>query len=242
MSFGILPGAAVEARSDESQLTTPRPGLLFHFTHLDHLGSILDAGRIMSDSAVQTSGVTLSAEAGDPEIKERRRRCAVPCGPGGYVADYVPFYFAARSPMMYKIAMGGVPSFEGDYRKLVYLLSDVSSVQELNLPCVVTDRNAAVAIADFSDNLSVLGDLEAGNPESEFVDWVLMRQQIWKNTPGEPDRMERRMAELLVHHHFPLSGLVGAAVQNQQLRSNIEQMFEQASLDAPVRVRAGWYY
>lgn len=195
----------------------------------------------MSDSAVRAIGLKLR-EAGDPGVKDWRRQCRVPCGPGGVVADYVPFYFAARSPMMYKIAMGGVPSFTGDHRDLVYLVSDVGQVQRLDVACAVTDRNAAVAVADFSDNLEVLGDLSAANPSSDFVDWVLMRQKLWKNTLDEPDRMERRMAELLVHESFPLDGLIGIAVQRESLRPTIEQVFAERRGLVTVRVRPDWYY
>ena len=93
-------------------MTTPRCGLLFHFTHVDNLPAVLDAGAILSDTVVVANGL-LANEAGDPEIKQRRRERVVTCPPGGVVADYVPFYFAARSPMMYKLWMGSVPTFTG---------------------------------------------------------------------------------------------------------------------------------
>ena len=35
----------------------------------------------------------------------------VPIGPGGAVSDYVLFYFAPRSPMMYAIHRGNVPTY-----------------------------------------------------------------------------------------------------------------------------------
>jgi hypothetical protein len=34
-------------------MTTPRCGLLFHFTHLDNLPAILDEGLLLSDTVVE---------------------------------------------------------------------------------------------------------------------------------------------------------------------------------------------
>jgi len=47
----------------------------------------------------------------------------VPLAPYGCVADYVPFYFAPRSPMLYKLHKGGVPNYTGGQDPLVYLVS-----------------------------------------------------------------------------------------------------------------------
>ncbi len=141
-----------------SAMTTPRFGLLFHFTHMDNLPSILDANALLSDATVCARGL-LSNEAGDPEIKERRRCRPVTCPPGGVVADYVPFYFAARSPMMFKLSAGGVSSFTGDHRDLVYFVGEVERMVSANIPFAISDRNAATAYAGFSNDVGVLGDL-----------------------------------------------------------------------------------
>lgn len=63
-------------------MTTPRCGLLFHFTHVDNLPEVLNAGALLSDTLVCTRGL-LSNEAGDREIKQRRREQLVTCPPGG---------------------------------------------------------------------------------------------------------------------------------------------------------------
>ncbi|SCL28590.1 protein of unknown function [Micromonospora nigra] len=75
--------------------------LILHFTHVDNLPGILAAGRLFPDGAV---GQRLATDVGAIDIKARRRSRPVPCLPGGFVSDYVPFYFAGRSPMMYRIA------------------------------------------------------------------------------------------------------------------------------------------
>ena len=87
-------------------MTTPTRGLLVHFTHADNLESIVRHG-IECDAAMQAGRLT--TEIGNHEIKQRRRARVVPIAPGGVVADYVPFYFAARSPMLYVITKARCP-------------------------------------------------------------------------------------------------------------------------------------
>ena len=38
---------------------------------------------------------------------------------------------------------------------------------------------------------------------------------MWKNTSEEPDRLERRMAEFLVHRHVAWDLIVGVAAINE---------------------------
>jgi hypothetical protein len=222
-------------------VTTPRCGFLFHFTHLDNLGAVVEAGAVLSDSLVCARRL-LANEAGDPEIKERRRQQAVTCPPGGVVADYVPFYFAARSPMMFKLWKGSVPSFTGDHRDLVYLVSHVDRMLAAGVEFVISDRNAAKALADFTNDVDVLGDLTAPNPSSDFIDWPLMKAGIWKNTPDDGERMERRMAEFLVRTEVPLSLLLGVAVRSDARKTTVEQMFDEVGLGLKVVLRPDWYY
>lgn len=222
-------------------MTTPRCGLLFHFTHVDNLPAILDAGALLSDTVVCARGL-LSNEAGDPEIKERRRRQPVTCPPGGVVADYVPFYFAARSPMMYKLYAGGVPSFTGDHRDLVYFVSEVSHMLAADVPFAISDRNAAKALADFTNDVRVLGDLATDAPQSDFVDWPLMKARMWNNTLEDGERMERRMAEFLVHGEVPFDLVVRVAARSDDRKARIERLFAEAGVDLTVIVRSDWYY
>lgn len=222
-------------------MTTPQFGLLFHFTHLDNIPEVLAQGSFLCDADVQDAGI-LTVEAGDHSVKDRRRRREVPCAPGGVVADYVPFYFAARPPMMYVMWKGGVPTFDGDIRDLVYFVSDVFTASSCGQPVVVSDRNAAIGIAEFSTDLRVLGNLADDLPDCTFVDWSVMRPAMRNNDWDHPDRMDRRTAEFLVHRTFPLGSVTSVGVHNPSVSAKIEQMFDAAGWQVPVEVRPEWYY
>lgn len=222
-------------------MTTPRCGLLFHFTHMDNLPAVLHAGALLSDTVVCADGL-LANEAGDPQIKQRRREQIVTCSPRGVVADYVPFYFAARSPMMYKLWRGSVPTFVGDHCDLVYLVSKVDRMIGAGVDFAISDRNAAKALADFSNDAGVLGDLSEDPPQSDFVDWPLMRAHMWNNTPDDGERMERRMAEFLVHDRVPLDLVHGVAVHADAQKRRIKHLFADVGRTAKVVARPNWYY
>ena len=88
---------------------SPGRGLLFHFTHIDKLPGIVTENALVSDARTIAEG-HLAVEAGDPSVKAKRRSMKVTQGPKGAPSDYVPFYFAPRSPMLYKISKGRVPT------------------------------------------------------------------------------------------------------------------------------------
>jgi ssDNA thymidine ADP-ribosyltransferase, DarT len=103
---------------------------LYHFTHVDNLAAVRDAGKLSCD-VIAREGMTRT-EVGARDIKESRRQRVIPVAPGGHVGDYVPFYFAPRSPMMYRIACDHRDSVPGRYqggdKPLVYLVTTVEAV------------------------------------------------------------------------------------------------------------------
>ena len=113
---------------------------LLHFTHVDHLATIIERG-LVADADV---GPLLLNEVGNRDIKNQRRRARVPLPPGGVVSDYVPFYFAPRSPMMSAIAQGQVPEYGTDTSSLVYIVTTVEHLQTLGIRMLFTRRNAAL--------------------------------------------------------------------------------------------------
>ncbi|SCF44415.1 protein of unknown function (DUF4433) [Micromonospora matsumotoense] len=206
-----------------------------HFTHVDNLPAILAARRLVADSVV---GERLVTNVGSTPIKANRRTKPVPCPPGGFVADYVPFYFAPRSPMMYRIAKdheSGKPDlYPGGDDPLVYLVSSVDRLQEAGLAWVASDGNCAATITRFSGRLEDLVHL---------VDWMLMREKVWNDTPENRDRMRRRAAELLVHREFPLELVIGYAVRTTARETQLRRLLRSAGIINPyVVVRPDWYY
>lgn len=66
---------------------------IYHFTHIDNLPGIVASGGLCADSLVSRESELL-VEAADLDIKHSRRAIQISLPPGGFVADYVPFYSA----------------------------------------------------------------------------------------------------------------------------------------------------
>jgi ssDNA thymidine ADP-ribosyltransferase, DarT len=213
------------------RVTTPKRGLLYHFTHISNLASIAAHGIFCDSNIGESHGLT--TDVGQQGIKAGRRLREVPIGLGGVVADYVPFYFAARSPMLGSIHTDRVPTYAGGQEEIVYLVTSVDRVVESGSDFVFTDRNAKLDLAHFENDLSQLGTL---------VDWQLMEAKMWNNTPDEPDRMERRMAEFLVHRHVKWDLIMGVAAIDEDRCREAEAVLATIGVTTAVRLRPKWYF
>ena len=212
-------------------MVTPERGLLYHCTHISNLASISEEG-LFSDVQIKANQ-KMPTEIGHATIKQRRWQRVVPLPPGGCVADYVPFYFAARSPMLGSVSRGRVPTYSGSQDEIVYLVTSIDRVDEGRLGFVFTDRNAALHNARYGNDLQDLDD---------YVDWELMEGRMWDNTAEEPDRMERRMAEFLVHRHVPWPVFIGVAARSAAQCRQAEHLLASVGASPFVKSRPDWYF
>ena len=149
------------------------------------------------------------------------------------MGDYVPFYYAPRSPMLYSIKCGNVPGVEPDQDRIVYL---VARTEDFSAPSfVVSDGNAAHDLTSFH------GSHEAIHTH---VDWEIMRATYWANTDEDGDRMRRRMAEFLVHRFVEWPRVRALATRVAATRQAILALYERLrpAHRPPVSVNPGWYY
>jgi hypothetical protein len=203
-----------------------------HFTHVRNLPGILAVGCLQADSQVARRSA-LIVEAADLEIKNSRRGIPVTLPPFGCVADYVPFYFAPRSPMLFKLARGGVLTYTEGQDPLIYLVTTVDTIVGTGLRCLFSDGNCAATVTQIFDDLGLLDSV---------VDWQVMRARMWNNTAQDPDRMRRRMAEFLVYERVPVNCFAGIVVRTGGMKEQVETLLAACSVALPVRVLPDWYF
>lgn len=165
------------------------PVHVYHITHVDNLASILsddwlyaDARRIVAAKASHNIGMT--------NINERRLRLPVRCHAGDCVGEYVPFYFAPRSVMLYIAFRGNHPeyTYKGGQEPFGHLEADLNEVvawaNAAEVRWAFTTRNAGATHTDFFCDLA--------SPDK--FDWTAVAAHDFQG-PGVEDE---KQAEFLV--------------------------------------------
>jgi hypothetical protein len=210
---------------------------IYHITHIANLPMILQADGLLCDAEAERRGLCAQSIAYDT-IKERRKRRLVetlhgqPVAAGGVVADYVPFYFCNRSPMLYAIYTKSVPSFQGGERDVVYLRSSVEFVTCQQVKWCFTDGHAAEGVTQFADDLSQL----------TMLDQQILESWSWKDTLADPDRKRKKQAEFLVHGRFPWAWVEWIGVMDEEMARHVRQTISGASHHPKLTLQPKWYY
>ncbi|MGE6371004.1 type II toxin-antitoxin system toxin DNA ADP-ribosyl transferase DarT [Planococcus kocurii] len=191
--------------------------LRFHMTHIKNLPSILKNQELLAYSEMALRN-TLYQDIANPRIQERRFTTSIRLAPHGSLHEYVPFYFAACSPMLYSVLHNGT-----NQEEMVYLVTDTETIDQSGVPYLFTDGHAIMVISEFYSDLTELNK----------IDWPLME---------DPDRKRRRQAEFLVHKKVPIQLFTGFAVINQLAKDRVEELLKNHQVNKPVGIRRHFYY
>jgi hypothetical protein len=202
----------------------------YHITHVENLASIVACGQLDCDRAciaARHSPVGIAHSS----LKAQRARTDVEVAAGGTLADYVPFYYAPRSPMLAAIWYGNVPEYEGSQEEIVHLVGSVDQMAEPGR-FVVVNRHPVNPLAEQFDDFAALDDL----------DWPLMKAKYWRDTDEDGDRKYRRQAEFLVHRRVPIEAVILVGAMTRAVADRAAAMLAGMANPPPVIVRGGWYY
>jgi hypothetical protein len=209
----------------------PRQPKIYHITHIDNLHSIVAAEGLWCDARRVEYGFA-HRNIAYRHIKESRMARPVPVSAQGTLADYVPFYFAPRSPMLYAINKGLVKDCPDGQKPVLHLVASVEAATTCGRQWCFTDRHAVLGIAKFHDD----------HDDLDEIDWPLMQSKFWHNIDADPTRKERRQAEFLVYQSFPWSCIHKIGVYNKGIAQTVETIISQAAHKPDVCVEPKWYY
>jgi ssDNA thymidine ADP-ribosyltransferase, DarT len=209
--------------------TYKRPTLIYRLTHYSNLEFTLRNGMCCKNSPNTDPNYI---NIGHKNLIDKRGRRPVSLSPFGVLNDYIPFYFAPRSPMLYSIHKGNIDGFAGNQSDIIYLVSSIEKIQEANIPFVFTDGHAYELISDFYNDLSNL----------EKIDWQIMGATYWNNTPEDNDRMRKRMAEFLVYQFVPSSCILAIVVPDDTIKKTVNSTQAKSGTIIQTLVKPNWYY
>ncbi|MBG9587219.1 type II toxin-antitoxin system toxin DNA ADP-ribosyl transferase DarT [Cytobacillus firmus] len=204
---------------------------LYHITHYRNLPSILENGELLAYSKISYDKISYN-DIAHQNIQSRRSTTTIEVSPYGMLHDYVPFYFAPRSPMLYAINNGKVEGFKGTQDDIIYLVTKTNKILDSGRDFVFTDGHAIMALTEFYNDLTYLDE----------IDWSVMESKYWNDTDEFPDRKRRRQAEFLVHESVPLEFLIGIGVRNERIKTIVEEFIKDYSVNMKILQKPSFYY
>ncbi len=211
------------------------PTSIYHMTHIRNLESIIDAGGLMAKNMLDQKQIGY-ADIAHQGIQDRRATVRVPYGAKGVLHDYIPFYFAPCSPMLYAIKMGNVAGYQEGQNSIIYFVCEAESVSSTEIEFAFTDGHAIMGYSSFYNDLNFL---------SNQIDWDVMNTNYWADTDEDGDRKRRRQAEFLIHEFFPWHLIREIGVINSQMKGEREKLknyYKMLTTTPPVKVYSNWYY
>ncbi len=211
----------------------PNPTFVLRLIHVDNLGTCVKRGGLYAPNTPLGDGPAYRI-IHDTEVQAKRHVTRVPCGAGGVVHDYVPFYFGYLSPMMLRLKTGQVTGYNEGQEPLIYLVTTAQAVQASGAQFVFSDGHGIARFTKWFDNLADL----------DKVDWSMVFQQYWSDNLDDPDRQRRKQAEFLVHRFCAWSLIQEIAVINDDMKQRVQAILGQFAADQRplVSIRRAWYY
>lgn len=208
----------------------PTKAYIFRIMHVANVPWVLDHGVLhcRNSTAQDPNYVNI----GNISLIDRRARRPVPISPGGTLSDYVPFYFTPFSIMLYNITTGYGGITRRENRDIVFLVSSVHRLRELGTPFIYTNQHAYSVDTDFYD----------GSDDLRQIDWPLLQRRDFKTDDADPGKQLRYQAEALVHHHVPLTAVIGIGCHNDAVKRSIESLLDERGAKITVKTTPKWYF
>jgi len=214
-------------------MPVPIPTPILRLVHVENLPVLLRRGGLYSPNHTPDDG-ELYRTIHREDVQAKRRTVGISCGPGGTEHDYVPFYFGYRSPMLLQLKTGQVAGYDEGQEPLIYLATTCQSVSSRGGRFVFSDGHGLARFTSWFDDLASL----------DKVDWGMVYQQYWADSPEDMDRQRRKQAECLIHRFCPWDWIEEIVVLNEAAKKRVETVLRAfpAGVSRPVLMRPGWYY
>lgn len=211
----------------------PNPTPIHRILHIDNLAILLDNNVLHAPNHFPPGNQNYKP-IHRVDIQTARASVQVPCGPGGTIPDYIPFYFGYRSPMLFQLHTDKVEGYNGGQNPIIYLVSDCQSIERNRNDFVFTDGQALVQYSAWYYDLADL----------DKVSWDIVYEKFWFDNENHMDRQRRKMAEFLIHKTCGWELITEISVISAAMKQQVEQiLLSHPNLHhPPVTIQRQWYY
>ena len=149
---------------------------------------------------------------------------------GKTLGEYIPFYFAKRTPMLYVIHKGfnNVPITPQE--DIVYLISSVHQMNTLGVDFLFTDGHAV-------NGLTTVYTKESLPQLDSLLDFAAIEAKSWIDT-NDNDKKRKKEAEFLVLGDLSYDAILGFAVYN----FNAQKKMETYNLNRKIVIKPEYYF
>lgn len=161
---------------------------------------------------------------GHRQLITDRHEYPIPIVGAGNLGEYVPFYFAGHSPMLYLIKNGFKGVEKRPQEDIVFLVCKVNDIVNAELEYIFTDRNAKLTFAEFYDDLDDLDKLE----------WGIIKNQYWQNDETNLARQDYKQAEFLVRNEVPVELISGIVVLTKDRKDQMQRLVSDIGLEIKI--------
>jgi len=218
-------------------ISPPNPTWLFHITAIDNLSPIFESGALKAKNLLSVS----YRDIAEGSIQNTRSGNMILIAPGGTIHDYVPFYFAPRSPMLCSIHN---KRSDVDQSEIVHMVTSAQLIHELRLPYVFFDGHAIMKLSRPFNDIQHLSEIQ----------WRLIMEndsrykipggycKYFHDTEKTPDRMRVRMAEFLVKEKLDCQHLKYIVVMTEEKAVEVKSILARHDMNIEVQAIPEWYF
>lgn len=198
----------------------------YQFTMLDNLDSIIEHGLLSTN--IKKERNIIHKDISEQGIQDRRSTMLVPCSDNKVVHDYIPFYFAKRTPMQ----LGVINSKNIDQYLLIFFA----------IPIEVIDNLEGVIFTDASANTDIPPKFfnKDNSASLESLNWDIIDNNKWKQDTDH--KRHQKMAELLIPNVLDTLNIDHIIVWNQSVKEYIQKLFETKGKTPPKIMFNNYHY
>lgn len=181
---------------------------LYRMTHIENISHILQFG--ITHKTSNNSNKNFKS-IGDNSLINTRNNFKLKNGK--LLGEYIPFYFGYRTPMLFVIQKGYNLVEPTPAENIIYCVSSIQRILELQLDFVFTDGHA---VNDFSLQFdkSDLQNLD------KILDIYAIKATFWKDET-DLDLKRRKEAEFLVLGDISIDAILGYIVYNENAKNTL---------------------